>query len=186
LKIILFLLSLIAFSSLIAEEPTFKEKMEIAQDEWSNYNWELYISPVVLPELGIGCTKRKMLTKSYHEGTHLLHVDIIPSIWELNVGRKDYYKIEFWGLKYRSSYFYKPDYSGFNWFFNIGFQALYIDLSLDPGGSSGSSNPRWVPFPDLALGCGYSWKLQNEKYFRISLDAGVKLVISNLYFSYVW
>jgi hypothetical protein len=182
----LVVLVFLTFSSLSAEEPTLQGKIEIAKKEWEDYNWEVYVSPGVIPDLGIGCINRKNLKRSYHEGTYLIHADLIPSVWELRQNFEDFYKIYIWGIKYRSSYFYKPDYSGFNWFFNVGFNSLLIDLPLDPGGSSGSHDPRWYIFPDLAIGCGYSWKLKNNHFFRISLDAGVKLIISNLYFSYVW
>ena len=181
------LILLIIFSSLLAEEPSFQEKIEIAEEEWSDNHWEVYISPIVVGDVGIGYAKRNALKKSYQEGTVFLHADFIPSVWELRNDAKDFYKIYVWGIKCKSAYYYRPDYSGFNWFFNVGFQSFLADLSLlDPGGSSGSLNPTWNIFPNLALGCGYCWKLQNDHYFRISLDAGLKLIFSNLYFSYGW
>lgn len=182
---LIILLLFIISVSLFSDEPTLQEKMELAKKDWENINIELYISPGVIADVGIGLTQCLKLKKFYHEGTFILHADLIPHVFEKDI--EEFYKIYFWGIKYKSAYFYKEDCSGFNWFFNVGFQSIFIDLSFGgPGGSSGSSNPSWHGFPDLAVGCGYSWKLKNSHYFRISLDAGVKLVISNLYFSYVW
>jgi len=187
MKFLLFaVLVFLILSSISAEEPTLQEKIDIAKSDWENYNFEIYLSPGVIPDLGIGYIKRTKLKRSYHEGSYFIHADLIPSIWELRQNAEEFYKIYIWGMKYKSNYFYKPDYRGFNWFFNLGFQSILIDLQLDPGGGSGSSNPSWVGFPDLALGFGYSWKLKNDHYFRISLDAGLKIFLSNLYVSYVW
>ena len=161
-------------SSLFSEEPTLQEKMELAKQDWKNFKFELYISPVVVADVGIGLSQRMKLKKVYHEGTFILHADLIPHVWEHDV--KEFYKIYFWGGKYKSAYFSNADYSGFNWFFNVGFESFYF----------GIYNSSWIVFPDVAIGCGYSWKLNNNHYFRISADAGLKILISNIYISYVW
>ena len=171
-------------SSLFSEEPTLQEKMEVAKIDWDDVDFELYISPFVMADVGIGFTKSSKLKKYYHEGTLIIHADLLPHIF-FTRDTRDFYKINLWGIKYKSTYFSKNDRSGFIWFFNLGFNSIYIDLGLDPGGSS-SSNPRWYTFPDVAIGCGYSWMLNNNHYFRISADVGLKILISNLYFSYVW
>lgn len=180
---LIILLFFLIFVSLSAEEPTLQEKMELAKHDWKNINIELYISPVVIANVGIGLSQRLKLKKFYHEGTFILHADLIPHVFEKDI--EEFYKINFWGFKFKSAYFNKADYSGYNWFFNVGFEAIYIDLAFDPGGSS-PSNPSWFGFPDLAVGYGYSWRLNNGHYFRVSLDVGLKILISNLYFSYVW
>ncbi len=180
---LIILLFLFIFLSLFAEESTFQEKIELAKKDWKNFKFELYISPVVVADVGIGLSQRMKLKKVYQEGTLILHADLIPHVWEHDVN--EFYKIYFWGAKYRNAYFKNADYSGFNWFFNVGFESIYIDFSLDPGGSS-PSNPSWIVFPDLAIGCGYSWRLNNGHYFRISADVGLKILISNLYISFVW
>ena len=161
-------------SSLISEELTLQEKMEAAKIDWDELNFEFYLSPVVVADVGIGLSKCSKLKKYYHEGTFILHADLIPHVFEKDV--EDFYKIYFWGVKYRSAYFYKADYSGFNWFFNVGFESFYF----------GIYNSSWYVFPDLAIGCGYSWRLNNGHYFRLSADAGLKILISNIYISYVW
>lgn len=185
MKSILIVLLLLHISVLlVAEEPTLQEKMEVAKIDWDDVGFEFYISPVVVADVGIGLIKSSKLKKYYYEGTFILHADLFPHVFEKDI--ENFYKIYFWGIKYKNAYFKKADYSGFNWFFNVGFESIYIDLHLDPGGSSGISDPDWLVFPDLAIGCGYSWKLKSGHYFRISLDAGLKLIISNLYFSYVW
>ncbi|MDP8201304.1 MAG: hypothetical protein P9M11_04120 [Candidatus Tenebribacter burtonii] len=184
ITLIVFLIFFLSVS-ISAEESTLQEKIEVTKKDWENFKFEFYISPGVMPDVGIGFPQRNKLQKSFQEGTLILHADLIPSVWELRHNAEDFYKIYLWGIKYRSTYFYKLDYSGFNWFFNLGFSSIYIDLGLDPGGSS-PSNPSWLVFPDLAVGCGYSWKLNNDHYFRISADVGLKILISNIYISYVW
>ncbi len=179
------LLFLLISVSLLADEPTIKEKMDMAGKDWENFKFEFYISPVVVADVGIGLSQRLKLKNVYQEGTLILHADLIPHVF-FTTETKDFYKINLWGAKFKSAYFTKADYSGFNWFFNVGFEAIYIDLPLDPGGNSGISDPDWLVFPDLAIGCGYSWKLNNGHYFRLSADAGLKILISNIYISYVW
>lgn len=171
---LIILLFLYIFLSLFSEEPTFQEKMELAKQDWENFKFELYISPIVVADVGIGLSQRLKLKKVYQEGTLILHADLIPHVWEHDVN--EFYKIYFWGVKYRSAYFKNADYSGFNWFFNVGLESFYF----------GVYKLRWIVFPDLAIGCGYSWKLNNGHYFRLSADVGLKILISNLYFSYVW
>ena len=168
------LLIIFVFVSLSAEEPTLQEKMELAKTDWDDVGFEFYISPVVVADIGIGLSKCSKLKKFYHEGTLIIHADLIPHVFEKDI--KDFYKIYFWGVKYKNAYFNKADYSGFNWFFNVGFESFYF----------GIYNSRWIVFPDIAFGSGYSWKLNNGHYFRISADVGLKILISNLYFSYVW
>ena len=180
----IFFLIFFVFNSLFSEEPTLQEKMEVAKIDWDEVDFELYISPFVMADVGIGLTKSSKLKKFYHEGTFILHADLLPHIF-FTRDTRDFYKINLWGIKYKNAYFNKADYSGFNWFFNLGVNSIYIDLGLDPGGSS-PSNPRWLVFPDVAIGCGYSWKLNNGHYFRLSADVGVKILISNIYLSFVW
>ena len=170
----IFFLIFFVFSSLYSEELTLQEKMEVAKIDWDDVGFEFYISPVVVADVGIGLTKSSKLKKYYYEGTFILHADLIPHVFEKDV--EDFYKIYFWGIKHRSAYFHKADYSGFNWFFNVGFESFYF----------GIYNSRWIVFPDVAIGCGYSWKLNNGHYFRLSADVGVKILISNIYLSYVW
>lgn len=167
---------LLIFGSVLlsSKEPTIQEKMELAKHDWEKIKFEFYISPVIIADVGIGLSQRMKLKKVYHEGTFILHADLIPHVFEKDI--EEFYKIYIWGGKYRSAYFNNADYSGFNWFFNVGFQSIFMNIY----------GAAWIPFPDLAVGCGYSWKLDNDHHFRISLDAGLKAYISNLYFSYVW
>ncbi|MCK5050151.1 MAG: hypothetical protein KAS53_00330 [Candidatus Cloacimonetes bacterium] len=186
---LIILLIIFVFVSLLAEEPTLQEKMEVAKIDWDDVNFEFYISPVVMVDVGIGLTKSSKLKKVYHEGTLIIHADLLPNFLLPNLRMKDnedFYKIHKWGLKYKSGYFSNEERRGFNWFFSLGFDAIIMDLQLDPGGSSGISNPDWYVFPDVAIGCGYSWRLNKGHYFRLSADIGLKILISNIYLSYVW
>ena len=183
------LLIFFVFASLFSAEPILKKKMEMTKKGWEDFNFEFYISPVVMPDVGIGLSKCSKLKKLYYEGTLFIHADLFPNYLLPNLKIKDnedFYKIYKWGIKYKCGYFSKNDRSGFNYFFNLGFESLNTILPLDPGGDSGIFDYNWYVFPDLAVGCGYSWKLKDGHYFRISADIGLKLVISNLYFSYAW
>lgn len=182
-NVLIISLLIITLTPLFSEELTLAEKMELAKEDWKKLSYELYISPLVVANAGIALTQRKKLKKSYNEASGVLYADIIPQVDAKD--NSEFYKINLWGAKFKSTYFYKPDFSGFNWFFNFGFQSIYIYLPFDPGGPS-SQDPDWILFPDIAVGCGYSWKLKNDDHLRISLDAGLKFFISNLYISYVW
>jgi len=176
------------FSSLFSEEPTLQGNTEVNNINWDDYNFEFYISPLVMADVGVGLLKYSKTKRHFHEGALLINADLLPNYLLPNLRTKDnndFYKIIKWGINYRSGFFSNEERKGFNWFFSLGIESIYIDLPLDPGGAS-SSNPRWYVLPDLAIGCGYSWKLNNGHFFRISLDAGLKLIISNLYLSYVW
>ncbi len=175
-KIILFALLVFCISSLlIAEEISLKEKMKLAKKEC---NYKIYISPLIIPDVGFGICDSSKIGNFYHEFTFYLH-----GMYYRFGGGKDYFAR--FGVKLENSYFLKNDRSGFNFFFILGGERIYFDLPLDPGGSS-KYNPKWRTFPDLAIGSGYSWKLNNDNYIRVSADVGLKAVLGNIYISYVW
>jgi len=129
MKLVILIL-LLFFSSflLFSDEIPLEKELTPSIKELKFPNIEFYVSPGVIADVGIGAAQRFELESSYQEATLLIHADLFPHVWEENID--EFYKIYFWGAKFKSSYFYKPDYSGFNWFFNIGFQAIYIDLAF--------------------------------------------------------
>ena len=178
-KITLITLLVFCISSLlIAEEISLKEKMKLAKKDWEGFNYKVYISPLIIPDVGFGICNSSKKGNFYHESTFYLH-----GLYYIFGEDKDYFAR--FGMKLKNSYFLKNDRSGFNFFFILGVEKIYYDLPLDPGGSSGY-NPEWHTFPDLAIGCGYSWKLNNDNYIRVSADVGIKAVLGNIYLSYVW
>ena len=77
------------------------------------------------------------------------------------------------------------------WF---GFWKLGIDYSktrvtylfADPGGATSPSKNKQMIFPIISAGLGYSWKAGNNSFFRITGDVGIKLLLANITFSYVF
>lgn len=77
------------------------------------------------------------------------------------------------------------------WF---GFWKLGIDYSrnrvfqlvADPGGATSPRKNRQMIFPIISTGLGYSWKVGNNSFFRITGDIGIKLLLANFTLSYVF
>ncbi|NQT65600.1 MAG: hypothetical protein HQ554_05435 [FCB group bacterium] len=61
--------------------------------------------------------------------------------------------------------------------FDIGVDVI-LGAGASPGG--GSAGFMTIPFPNIAGGIGYSKKIGDNSYFRVSLDVGIKAIISNL------
>ena len=80
--------------------------------DWDDVNFEFYISPVVVADVGIGLSQHLKLKKFYHEGTFILHADLIPHVFEKDI--EEFYKIYFWGFKFKSAYFTSFNTSRFN------------------------------------------------------------------------
>lgn len=89
------------------------------------------------------------------------------------------------GLYYQTNYFKDPERKGF--FLKTDFGIDYINMPsppLDPGGSNpGKDDWRFI-FPNLAFGCGYNFLIGTNNSFRISIDAGIKVLICNLNLEY--
>lgn len=74
------------------------------------------------------------------------------------------------GVYLQNRYFKDSTRTGMYYTFDIG-----IDLIAAIGGRGSR-----LTLPNIAGGVGYSKKIGDNSYFRISIDAGIKAVISNL------
>lgn len=88
----------------------------------------------------------------------------------------------FWGagIYSQTRFFQNTSRTGLFYTIDLGVD-LILGVAADPGG--GSAAIIALPFPNIAAGIGYSEKIGKKSYFRISIDAGIKAVISNLNFS---
>ena len=81
------------------------------------------------------------------------------------------------GIYSQTRYFKDSSRTGMFYTFDIGVDVI-LGAGADPGG--GSAGFMTIPFPNIAGGIGYSKKIGDNTYFRVSLDVGIKAVISNL------
>ena len=81
------------------------------------------------------------------------------------------------GIYSQTRYFQDSTRTGMFYTFDIGVDVI-LGAGADPGG--GSAGFITIPFPNIAGGIGYSTKIGDNSYFRLSLDVGIKALISNL------
>jgi len=91
------------------------------------------------------------------------------------------------GIYLKKTKFKNTERVGWFGFWKLGIDYGYIgDLTLGPGGESSSGGFKPSICPNISLGMGYSFKIGNNSYFRITGDIGIKLLIANLTLSYVF
>ena len=81
------------------------------------------------------------------------------------------------GIYSQTRYFKDSTRTGIFYTFDIGVDVI-LGAGANPGG--GSAGFVTIPFPNVAGGIGYSTKIGDNSYFRLSIDLGIKAVISNL------
>ena len=81
------------------------------------------------------------------------------------------------GIYSQTRYFKDSTKTGIFYTFDIGADII-LGPAADPGG--GSAGFVTIPFPNIAGGIDYSTKIGKNSYFRISIDAGIKAIVSNL------
>ena len=128
------------------------------------------LSPAVLPgiSLGYGWINYDKNTNSCNE--------IIPNLHINSIGLATAT-----GISLLTNAFKNSDRKGFYFTGNFGidFVGLY---GPDPGGGVGSDE---YFFPNFSIGGGYSFKIGKNSFLRISLDVGVKWLVSNLNLSII-
>ena len=80
------------------------------------------------------------------------------------------------GLYFHNSYFKDSTRTGIFYTFNCGADIIFTCVG-DPGGGIGCST---YFLPIIAGGIGYSTQIGNNSCFRVSLDLGIKAILSNL------
>lgn len=78
-----------------------------------------------------------------------------------------------------------PQRIGFYTSYSIGVDYCVTSGGLDPGGSPGGSGEQFFS-PYFTFGIGYSFKVGNTSFFRISGDLGLKWLIASITLSYVF
>ena len=81
------------------------------------------------------------------------------------------------GVYFQKRFFKDSTRTGLFYTFDFGADVITV-CAADPGGGGGDCSPLLVP--NIAGGIGYSKAIGNNSYFRISLDLGIKALISNL------
>ena len=187
-KLILMLVVMGIFSVMFAEAPSFqqnlkfnlsrfyamnsqnsdkifleKEKLGNVKNQAKEKFTYISLTPVIAPGLAIGRGKVIYNEENGHckEFTPYFHINVLPMISTI-------------GIAYIHNYFKNYNRTGYFFRTNVGLE----------GGLGMGYYPYVIP--DLSLGYGYSWKNGKNSYFRISMDVGVKVLISNLNFSYVF
>ena len=92
------------------------------------------------------------------------------------------------GVFFTKNTFKTEDRVGFYGIWNVGIDyAIVGDLIGEPGGTSGTNGRnRRLIFPYFTFGAGYSMKIGNGSFFRISGDIGLKMLIANIKFSFIF
>ena len=81
------------------------------------------------------------------------------------------------GIYSQTKYFKDSTRTGMFYTLDIGVDVI-LGAGADPGG--GSAGFITIPFPNIAGGIGYSTKIGDNSFFHLSIDVGIKAVISNL------
>lgn len=161
-KIIFMITLLIIFTSLFGENFARRETNDFSDDlEQGKKRQMAYLSPGLFTTLGFGIAELSV-DKTF-ERSLILRAGIGPFL--------------FGGGIYLQHRFYK-DLTRTGMFYTLDLGADVVGLfGPDPGGGVGFTR---LIIPNIAGGIGYSKEIGENKYFRISLDAGLKTVISNL------
>ena len=138
----------------------FSEELEINIEKQTIYTSML--SPGLFSTLGFGIGS--VSSDNILEKLVIIHAGLAPMF----LGG---------GIYYQTRYFKDSTRTGIFYTFDIGVD-LILGAGADPGG--GSADFGNIPFPNIAAGIGFSKKIGENSYFRISIDAGIKAVISNL------
>ncbi len=135
------------------------------------------ISPVLSPRICFGLVK----TDRQDDERYL------ETIWYVHAF-DSFREARFYGLAFRGNAFISENTrSGFYLIANVGIDYLQYEpfFSFGEGSASDSGTTRRL-FPNAAFGCGYSFRMKNDTYFRLEGDFGIKWFVSNLYLSFVW
>ncbi len=132
------------------------------------------LDTVVMPGVKIGFGSIKYDSTSTKEEFVIIHANTLIAISSL-------------GILGKVNTFKSPQRKGFYTSYTIGIDfVVFIPLNLGPGGSSGSPETQNFLFPYFSFGIGYSLQIGKSSYFRISGDVGLKLLIANITFSFVF
>jgi len=125
------------------------------------------LDTVIAPGIQIGAGSVKYDSTSVTEKIFLLHSNIFRGVTI--------------GISGKFNKFKSLDRTGVFTTFNMG-----IDYLITPVGSSGDWDTEGRVLPNISCGVGYSFDMGNHSFLRVSLDIGIKYVISNLTVSVIF
>ena len=127
------------------------------------------ISPILSPRICLGIVvAQENEDQNWTELTFNLH-------GFNSEGLKNY------GISGNYSYFWSGERNGYFTFLTAGFD--YVDFDgffYSPGPNKAFLRP------NLSGGLGYSFRISEKSFFRLSMDIGFKWFLSNLYLSFIW
>ena len=167
-KLIYLIIGVTLFSILFSEENLHAEIDEVPVKKGCFY---ASVSPVVMPGIYLGYGWTKIYSNSITENIVILNANT-------------FLVMTYTGISIRVNHFANLSRKGFFYIINAGIAYGASTDALNPGGSNG--NEEYFIFPNIAFGGGYSFKIDKNSFFRISLDVGLKLMVSNLYLSFVF
>ncbi|MEA2104459.1 MAG: hypothetical protein U9P79_07455 [Candidatus Cloacimonadota bacterium] len=127
------------------------------------------LDTVILPGIQLGWGQIKYDSTYVRENMVTLHLNTIGFVTTM-------------GSSWNVNRFRSLDRAGLYNCFNLGLDYV-IMIGPEPGG--GGDIKHYV-FPNISYGLGYSFKIGTNSFFRISLDFGLKLIISNLKISFIF
>ena len=130
------------------------------------------LSPAVLPGIAIGYGQTNFDKRVNRWKEHITCFHINSVVFGISLGPS-----------LLTNYFKNSEKKGFFYSTNAGIDYIVI-VSPNIGGNNVGRHEYILP--NLSIGYGYSWKTGKDSSFRISLDVGLKFVISNLNFTYVF
>ncbi|HHE37411.1 MAG TPA: hypothetical protein ENL20_02430 [Candidatus Cloacimonetes bacterium] len=180
----LFLISIITFYSFAENKNEDIHELSLSE-KFKQANTELLkaitkkriiftgISPAIAPRLYLGLVKiNKLKNERIREDIFFIHGFHLEGLQVYGLAVKcNYFKEKRTGL-------YKSIIVGLDY-------AMFPSPFGDPGGSSNWGSVS-LAIPTLAFGLGYSFQISENSFCRISLDAGFKILISNLNITFVF
>jgi len=170
-KYIFIIFSILAYSILSAQTKTLVHNDSIKFKFDQKY---ISVSPLLSPRICLGILKsKKMSDDRFFESIIYLHAFDTFSVFRV------------YGVAYRCNAFILENRrSGLYLLANGGLD--YIQHAGFFGSENSDSKIKSVIFPNLAIGTGYSFEINNDSYLRLELDIGYKWLLTNIYISYVW
>ena len=130
------------------------------------------LDTVVMPGIKIGFGSIKYDSTSTKEEFVIIHANTIMLLSSI-------------GIFGKVNTFKSTQRIGFYTSYCIGIDYCVTSGGLDPGGSPGGSGEQFLS-PYITFGIGYSFKVGNTSFFRISGDLGLKWLIASITLSYVF
>lgn len=177
-KIILTGLIFLIFTSLFSQNNESKSKMNTVS--------QVSISPVIVPSINIG-TGNTTIGKSAVKDVFFIFRCFSTFTGDDPLKITGDNSFNMLGLHIKTNYFKNTARQG--WFWMTDFGVDYFSMppfNFDPGGGSFNSDQHNMVLPIISGGGGFSWRVGNDQFLRLSLDIGIKLLPLDLNLAYVF